>query len=47
MDSIRSAFRWVRAKFRRFQDLSNGDDLYDAQHQRGDDHEFRMLPPGP
>lgn len=47
MDSIRSVMRWVREKVRRFQDLSNGDDLYDAQHERSDYHEHRVLPPGP
>ena len=47
MDSIRSAMRWLRRTFQNFRELSNGDDLNDAQTHRGDYHEHRMLPPGP
>jgi hypothetical protein len=47
MDAMRSFFRWVGDKVTRFRELTNGDDLNDAQMHRGDYHEFKSNPTGP
>ena len=47
MSAIRSILRWIGDRVRNFRELTNGDDLNDAQMHRGDYHEHRMLPPGP
>ena len=47
MSMVKSALRWIGARIRRFREWSSGDDLHEAQMNRGDDHEFRSNPGGP
>ena len=47
MDRFRSALRWVRDRVRHFRELTDGDDLHEAQMHRGDYHEFKANPTGP
>ena len=47
MDTMRTALRWLRDKVTRFREMTNGDDLHEAQMHRGDYHEFKSNPTGP
>ena len=47
MAMVKSVLHWMGAKFRHFRDLFSGDDLHEAQMNRGDDHEFKVNPGGP
>ncbi len=42
MGVITSVLHWFGAKIRRFREFASGDDLREAQTNRGDDHEFRI-----
>ena len=44
MGMITSVLHWMGAKIRHFRELSSGDDLHEAQMNRGDDHEFKVNP---
>ena len=44
MDAVRKLLRWMGAKLRQFNDLAGGEDLHDAQMNRGDYHEFKSIP---
>ena len=47
MGKVKSVLHWLGAKIRRFREFASGDDLHEAQMNRGDDHEFKMHPGGP
>ena len=47
MGKIKSVLHWIGAKIRRFREFASGDDLHEAQMNRGDDHEFKSNPGGP
>lgn len=47
MDAVKSVLHWVAAKVRRFREFTSGDDLHEAQMNRGDGHEFKSNPGGP
>jgi hypothetical protein len=41
MEILKTALRAVRRWLRRAREWASGDDLYEAQSHRSDDHEFR------
>ena len=47
MGKVKSVLHWLGAKIRRFREFASGDDLHEAQMNRGDDHEFKSNPGGP
>ncbi len=47
MDTLTRIARWIGDRVTRFRELSNGDDLHEAQMHRGDYHEFKSNPTGP
>ncbi len=47
MNVLTSTVRRLFAVLRRIREWSSGDDLHDAQMNRGDDHEFKSNPGGP
>jgi hypothetical protein len=47
MRMIKSVLHWTGAKFRHLRDLSRGDDLHEAQTNRGDYHERKASSGGP
>ena len=43
-ERIVRGLHWVGRKYRGYREWASGDDLRDAQANRGDDHEFRINP---
>lgn len=46
MQPVKVALRRIGRFFRRSWDWTTGDDLYEAQMHRSDDHKFRVNPGG-
>ena len=44
MGTMKSVLHWLGSKIRHFRELASGDDLHEAQMNRGDDHEFKVNP---
>ena len=44
MGIVKSVLHWMGAKIRHFRELVSGNDLREAQLNRGDDHEFKVNP---
>lgn len=47
MGILKSVLHWMGAKVRRLREFASGDDLHEAQMNRGDDHEHRGSSGGP
>jgi hypothetical protein len=46
MATLKTGLRWLWAKMKRIREWSSGDDLHEAQMNRGDDHDHRANPGG-
>ena len=44
MEILKTALRAVGRWLRKARDWASGDDLYEAQSHRGDDHDFHVNP---